>query len=40
MTSGGDGGMTWSPKGTVTVNNGVKNRQIKPEELDEYLANG
>lgn len=40
ISAGGDGGATWSPKGTITINNGVKNKQIKPEELDTYLAEG
>lgn len=40
LTKGGDGGATWSPLGYKTVNNGIKNLQVKPEEVDKYLADG
>lgn len=40
MTSGGTGGKVWSPKGYKTINNGTKNLQVRPEEVDNYLAEG
>lgn len=40
IANGGDGGYTWSPKGTITINNGIKNRQVQPEEVDKYLLEG
>lgn len=40
VADGGNGGAIWSPKGYITVNNGIKNLQIPPNELNYYLNNG
>lgn len=40
VSSGGDGGATWSAAGYITMNKDNRNTFVKPDDVEQYLNNG